>query len=206
MLRPVAADWIGVGLVAVFDQLKKRFFWQPGLKEFLAPMHVANSFDLGIEHFSKGIDNTRIDVVLSPKFMHHTHLWIRQELSDYTAGRKSGTRAGSDGSDLANIKDAYTGMMVVAVDLAKKKSRPDLIPLLQFSVVKFLLQVTTEEIERLQSQMQQSREANKAACQWTGGRDPRTSGGPLQGRLRISIPGNSQAVSRDSETGGDEPL
>ena len=47
-------------------------------------MAVSNSFDLGIERFSKGIDNTRIDVVLSPKFMHHTQLWIRQKLSDYT--------------------------------------------------------------------------------------------------------------------------
>ncbi|MCB1750736.1 MAG: hypothetical protein KDI74_03365 [Gammaproteobacteria bacterium] len=146
----------------MFEQLKKRFFWQPVLTEFLAPMHVAHSFDLGIEHFSKGIDNTRIDVVLSPKFVHHTRIWIRQELADYTADRKNGARAGGDGSDLATIKEAYSGMMVVAVDLAKKKSRPDLIPLLQFSVVKFLLQVTVEEVERLQAQMQQSREANKA--------------------------------------------
>ncbi|MCP5407256.1 MAG: hypothetical protein H6963_02690 [Chromatiaceae bacterium] len=124
-------------------------------------MSVSNSFDLGIERFSKGIDNTRIDVVLSPKFMHHTQLWIRQKLSDYTADRKSAARTGSEGSHLVKIKEAYTGMMVVAVDLAKKKSRPDLISLLQLSVVKFLSQVSTDEVERLQAQMQQSRDANK---------------------------------------------
>lgn len=104
----------------MFDQLTKRFFWKPGLREFLAPMSVSNSFDLGIERFSKGIDNTRIDVVLSPKFMHHTQLWIRQKLSDYTADRKSAARTGSEGSHLVKIKEAYTGMMVVAVDLAKR--------------------------------------------------------------------------------------
>ena len=146
----------------MFEQLKKRLFWQPELNEFLAPMRVTNAFDLGFERFSKGIDNTRIDVVLSPKFMHHTHLWIRQELSEYTAGRPADARPRSDGSALMRLKEAYAGMMAVAVDLAKKRSRPGLIPLLQFGVVKFLLQVTAEEIERLQAQLQQSREANKS--------------------------------------------
>jgi len=146
----------------MLDQLKKSLFWQPGLKEFLAPMHVAQPFVLDVERFSKGIDNTRIDVVLSPQFVQHTHLWIRQQLSDYIADRQSDTQAGSDGSDLASIKEAYTGMMVVAVELEKKKARPGLIPLLQFSVVKFFLQVIAEEIERLQNHMQRSREAHKS--------------------------------------------
>jgi len=147
----------------MFDQLKKRFAWQPELREFLAPMHIAKSLSLGIERFSKGIDNTRVDVALSPKFMHHTRLWIRQELSDYVAVVQAGVISqSSDGSDLVSLKEAYSGMMVAAIDLAKKKSRPSLIPLLQFGVVKFLLQVTAAEIGRLQVQMQNSREANKS--------------------------------------------
>lgn len=143
----------------MLEELKNRLIWKPRLTEFLAPMLSTSSFDIGIERFTKGIDNTRIDVLLSPKFTHHLRLWIQQELTEYSTGRQSSVRVVE--SDLEILKEAYSAMMVAAIDQEKSSSRPGVIALLQFSVVKFLLQVISDEIERLQAQMQKWREENK---------------------------------------------
>lgn len=143
----------------MLEQLKKRLFWKPRLREFLAPMRSANSFEIGIERLTKGIDNTRVDVLLSPKFTSHLRLWMQQELTEYSTGRQATARGVE--SDLEILKDAYSAMMVAAIDQEKKSSRPGLIALLQFSVIKFQLQVINDEIDRLQAQMQKSREETK---------------------------------------------
>ncbi|MCP5415906.1 MAG: hypothetical protein H6965_02320 [Chromatiaceae bacterium] len=129
----------------MFDHLKIAFHWRPELDEFLAPLNIPNAFDPDIRFFSKGIDNTRIDVALSPQFMHHTKMWIRQELA------RLAVRGGSNDHEenLADLKAAYSGMMIVAIEMAQKSSRPGLITLLHFGVAKFLLQVTREEFVQL---------------------------------------------------------
>ena len=145
----------------MFEKLLHSFSWQPELHEFLAPLRVEPALDSGISRFARGIDNTRIDVALSPRFMHHAHLWIRQELTSHTASGSIGRSNVHDENHLAAFKGTYIGMMRAAVDLAKRRGRPGMVPLLQFSVVKFLLRLIDREIERLQGRMQDSREANK---------------------------------------------
>lgn len=146
----------------MFENLKKRFYWQPEPEAFIAPFFIQETLGPRTEGMSKGIDNTHIDVALSPRFMEHTHLLVRQELLEFVADQRWGSsRTNVSATDLQVVRDEYIGMMTLAVNMVRETSRLAAIPLLQFSVIKFLFQVLGLEIERLRGQMQTSRESSK---------------------------------------------
>ncbi len=146
----------------MFDKLTKRFLWQPELSEFLGPLTVPEAPGFQIERLSKGIDNKHVDVALSSRFMEHSHLLVRQQLSQFVAEQRwRGIPSAHIEGDMEVIREDYAKMMKVALDRARELSNLGTVPLLQLGVIKYFFQVVVQEIERLRGQMQTSRESSK---------------------------------------------
>ena len=142
----------------MLEWLKPRFLWQPDLDEFVAPLRPARPLNLHLDAFPIGIDNTRIDVALSPMFMTRARLFVRRRLLHDSVGQQwLQPPAAPDASDLQAFRDAYVGMMEMAVEEARRQGRVELIQLLQLSTLKFVLQLVDEEFERLRAQLQRAR-------------------------------------------------
>ena len=91
----------------MFEQLSKHLFWQPDLDTFVAPLRVEQPLKLRIDRFPQGIDNSHVDVALSPKFVHHTHLFVRRDLMNEIAENHWGISSPvSEVSDLQAVREA----------------------------------------------------------------------------------------------------
>ncbi|MEJ1365455.1 MAG: hypothetical protein RPU42_10270 [Candidatus Sedimenticola sp. (ex Thyasira tokunagai)] len=138
--------------------LGKLFYWRPEIEEFCKPLRCKQPFDLLFSKLPRGIDNTRIDVVLSQEFTQKTRLMVKRALlHDVTKNYWGEAPPPPDKQDVQAVGDCYIGMMELAVDRARKRSSMEVIQLLQFSVLKFLLQVIDEELRDLRSRLQKER-------------------------------------------------
>jgi hypothetical protein len=143
----------------MFERLKKRFFWQPSLTEFTVPLRVGTAFKVRVDRFPKGVDNVHIDVVLSPEFQTRARLLARRLLLHELAENYPGEPPPApEASEIRAIQEGYAGMMELTIDRARRSTRPELIQLLQFATIKFLLCLVSEEYARLRSQLQRSRD------------------------------------------------
>ncbi|MCP3868383.1 MAG: hypothetical protein GY703_09865 [Gammaproteobacteria bacterium] len=147
----------------MFEKLTRRTSWQPHLKQFLAPLHAYQPYEMQLYQYPKGVDNTHIDVTLSPEFTSRAELLVRRtllyEISENYWGKAVSAPAASE---VQSVQDAYTGMMEVAVDKSRKSVGLWHIQLLQLSIIKFMLLLVTDEIERLRVQMQRARDFGAA--------------------------------------------
>jgi len=142
----------------MFDRLNKRFLWQPDPEEFIAPLRRAVPVQIHLDQFPLGIDNTRIDVTLSPIFMTRARLFVRRRLlHDSVRQQWLEPPAAPDASDLQAFRDAYVGMMEVGVEQARRNEQIGLIQLLQLAVMKFVLRLVDEEFQRLRAQLQRAK-------------------------------------------------
>jgi class 3 adenylate cyclase len=136
--------------------------WQPDIEEFSAPLRKPRPFRFLGDAFPRGIDNTHIDVVLSPEFIGRSRLFVRRALlHDVTRNYWGERPSPPDARDLQAVRDGYAGMMELTVDRARKNTRAELIQLLQFSVMKLFIMLVDNEFERLRSQLQRARSMDK---------------------------------------------
>jgi hypothetical protein len=142
----------------MIDSLKRRFCWQPDADQFTGPLRSTSPFKLRIDLFRRGVDNAHIDVVLSPRFMQHAKMLVRHSLQKELTGKYPGNLVGApNNGDLQAVREAYVGMMELAVDRSRKEARPELIQLLQFAAIKYLLQLVSAELGRFRRGLQQTR-------------------------------------------------
>ncbi|MCU7959279.1 MAG: hypothetical protein KZQ58_04625 [gamma proteobacterium symbiont of Bathyaustriella thionipta] len=128
--------------MSCLSSLRNHFFWTPTDAEFSAPFQSPTIFEQRLDRLRRGIDNTHVDVQLSTQFQSRALGLVRQMLEDETTQTNS---ANTDRQTEDAFRDAYTGMMVVAIDDARQQAQPELIQLLQFAVIKYLLQLVSEQ-------------------------------------------------------------
>ena len=105
----------------------------------------------------KGIDNAHVDVQLSEEFISRVRLLVRKTLLHEVAQNHWGEPPPPpDAKDVQLVREGYVGMMEVAVDKARQKLSHELIHLVQFAVMKLLLEVTRDEIDRLRAQLKRA--------------------------------------------------
>jgi len=139
-------------------KLKNLFRWSPDAEEFTKPLQLKKPFKLLFDRLPIGIDNNRIDVTLSPEFMNRCRQFVRRYmLHDVTENYWGEPPPPPDNKDLQVLREDYAGLMELTVDRARKHNRLEMVQLLQFSVVKYLLQLVDQEYERLRNQMQRAK-------------------------------------------------
>ncbi len=116
----------------------------------LLPLAQAPFFDVPLERFPRGVDNVRVDVRLSPRFM--------QELRRAVAGLVASEMArGGAGSRLAaaearerfeELRAAYAAMLEAATHRARREGgRVERVQLLQLGVLKAVQEAVRHEID-----------------------------------------------------------
>lgn len=139
-------------------KLKNLFRWSPDAEEFTKPLQLKKPFKLLFDRLPIGIDNNRIDVTLSPEFMNRCRQFVRRYmLHDVTENYWGEPPPPPDNKDLQVLREDYAGLMELTVDRARKHNRLEMVQLLQFSVVKYLLELVDQEYERLRNQMQRAK-------------------------------------------------
>jgi len=139
-------------------KLDNLFRWRPDAEEFSKPLQFKKPFKLLFDRLPIGIDNNRIDVTLSQEFMDRCRLFVRRSmLHDVTENYWGEPPPPPDNKDLQALREGYAGLMELTVDRARKYNRLEMVQLLQFSVVKFLLQLVGQEYDRLRNQVQRAK-------------------------------------------------
>jgi class 3 adenylate cyclase len=142
--------------------IKKRFHWQPDSFEFTQPFQTPAPFSFSFKRFPKGIDNTHIDTYLSPQFTGATQKLVRRMLLHEVGLNLWGEAPPPPGvGDLEEFEATYVGVMEMAISNARKSSRPDLLQLLQFAVLKFMLQVVGDELKLHRERLYRARIADE---------------------------------------------
>ncbi len=137
---------------AGFGGLLRR--WVPDTEEFLAHLQQPVIPPVRLDRFSCGIDNAHIDVTLSPLFVARVRALVSGRLS-YEISKSQGLHAiqPPDRRDTKAFLKAYREMCELALDRARKTSRPEYIQLLQFAAWKFLLLEIRKQIDDIRGEL-----------------------------------------------------
>ncbi|OQX31721.1 MAG: hypothetical protein B0D96_01280 [Candidatus Sedimenticola endophacoides] len=102
----------------------------------------------------RGIDNIHVDVLLSSEFTGRAELLVRHLMQyDIAVNYWGESPVPPKQSDLNALLNAYSAMMEGALQQASKTRGVELIQLLQFSVVKFLLQQVRTQFRAFREQV-----------------------------------------------------
>lgn len=143
----------------MFSRLNKLLFWEPSAEEFTAPLRTGAAFRMRLDLFPRGVDNTHIDVLLSPAFQRRARLLTRRLLEHESSEEYWGEPPPApEASEFRAMQQGYAGMMERTIDRARRHSRPELVQLMQFSTIKFLLLLVNDEYQRLRRQLERSRD------------------------------------------------
>ena len=135
-------------------QLRRLKRWIPGVDEFEARLEKLNLPPVRLDRFSRGIDNTHIDIVLSQTFVAKSRILVRRLLR-HEIGKRHWREVTSlpERHEVEAFLQAYAAMFELVLEKARKLSRPEIIQLFQFGTWKFLLQQVEEEIDRLRADL-----------------------------------------------------
>lgn len=160
--------------------------WRPSLAELTAPMARPRSWDISLEPFGKGIDNARVDCLLSPRFRQRAtdivRKLIREELT--ALSRRVPDQLVST-QDLALFRGTYLGLFDATLDRLSGKELREALLLLQLALLKALLQLCAREVQSLRGGL-------KADIRTDGGSPEETS---AQGQLAL-IAGSAHGIQR----------
>ncbi len=142
----------------MLNKLKKIFRAQPDIDDLFSSLRVPMPFRFSLERIPKGIDNTHLDVYLSPDFTSSARIMVRRMLlHDIGVNSWGESHPPPSVRDLTNFKQAYTGLMEAGVGRARVESSPDQIQLLQFAILKYLLLSVGEELIQHRDRLQHAR-------------------------------------------------
>ena len=133
------------------------------LDDILARVKAPWTIKLDCGMASKGVDNYHIDVELSPAFSFKAMEVIESQVKRIVAGNKL---ASGKSQEMGEFRDAYTDMMRVTLHRYKTDLTRDQIRILQFAVVKFVLQRVRVELDRVGAQLEET----QAQQQYSGSR------------------------------------
>jgi class 3 adenylate cyclase len=148
MMRPKLKNWLS---------------WQPQPKEVLALMRPVKPWPVQMELFSRGIDNARVDVNLSPRFVARTRalvqVMVRQDVATHYWNKMERQPRPRD---LEEFCAGYRGLVDGALKQRQQVPPTDWVRLVQLSLLKFLLQLVPEQIHSLRSHLEAGRDGAKA--------------------------------------------
>lgn len=147
------------------SKLKSWLSWQPHPTDFMALMQPVKRWPVQMDRYSRGIDNTRIDVNLDPQFAETATTLVRSMVRYDVASRYWSEAEGQPAStDLQKFRNAYRDLVEGAIKRKRLEdlAREDWVCLVQLSLLKFLLQLVPREIQALRRQLKAERDAEQA--------------------------------------------
>ncbi len=138
--------------------LKAWLNWRPDPEEFRAPMRSPAPWRVRLENVRRGIDNTHIDVVVSPRFRARASLLIQRLINqDISLNCWPDAGPAPEQDDMEGFRDACQNLMEAALARASRSSGPQYMQLWHLSIYKTLLQMVKDEFEQVRRQVRQLR-------------------------------------------------
>jgi hypothetical protein len=145
------------------SKLKNWLSWQPQPTEVLTLMRPVKPWPVQMELFSRGIDNTHVDVCLSPRFVAHTRALVRvmvrhDVVTHYWNKRENQPRL----RELEEFRTSYSSLVDGALKQRRQVPPAHWVRLVQLSLLKFLLQLVPEQIQALRNTLEAERDGAQA--------------------------------------------
>jgi class 3 adenylate cyclase len=145
------------------SNLKHWLSWQPQPTEFLALLQPPKPWPVQMDRYTRGIDNTRIDVYLSPRFCacakNLTRLMVRYEAATHFWGEPE---SHPQPKDLRGFRDAYRDLVEGATARRGQLASADSVRLIHLSLLKYLLLLVPREIQNLRRHLEKERDEGLA--------------------------------------------
>jgi hypothetical protein len=169
------------------SRLKSWLTWQPQPPELLALMRPVKPWPVQIDRYSLGIDNTRIDVRLSPLFVTRARALVRTMVRHDVATHYWGkSESQPRPQELEAFRESYRALVegamphrqqLAAADALRRQDpdtdqcesrrrqldAADRMRLVELSLLKFLLQSVPGEIQHLRRQLEIARDGEQAS-------------------------------------------
>jgi len=114
--------------------------WRPTLAELAAPFKQQPPWRLSLDRYARGIDNAHIDVFLSPRLSDRVRELVRKLfLQEVGSQRRRAPSQLVSPEELDAFRETYMALFEGVFEQMEGRSGPDLLALLQISVLKCLL-------------------------------------------------------------------
>ena len=123
------------------------------LNDILERVKAPRGIKLDCSVTNKGVDNYHIDVEISPAFSFKARETVEAQVKLIVSGNKL---ASGNSKELGDFRDSYTDMMRVTLHRYKTDLKRDQIRILQFAVVKFILQQVRDELDNYRAKLEQT--------------------------------------------------
>ena len=115
------------------------------LDDITAQLKAPPDIALNCESVSKGIDNYHVDVEISEQFTLRIKESIDQNLKRLVSGK---SMVSGNSEAMLEVRDAYTDLMKVTFHRSKTDLETNQIHVLQFALVKFIVEEIREAFEK----------------------------------------------------------
>ncbi len=136
--------------------IKRLDRWRPDNKAFLSPLSIHPPCVDALSSFPRGVDNVRIDVLLSQRFTGIATDWVRTLLQQRMSELHQwhGEPFGAAVDELQNqFRDAYIELQEFIVGRARNEASPGLLDLFHAAVFSFLFDLPMAEHERVRKRL-----------------------------------------------------
>lgn len=123
------------------------------LDDMLARVRSAPDINVASDALDKGIDNYHVDVEISQNFIFRFRETIEQNMKRVTAGK---ALLSGNSEPMVEVRDAYADLMRVTFHRSKTDLTVSQIHVLQFAVVKFVMQEVREALDKYAAQLDET--------------------------------------------------
>ncbi len=123
------------------------------LDDITAQIGNPAAIDIDCSCVEKGIDNYHVDVEISATFTFIVKESVEQNLKRLVAGK---SLSSGNSESMIEVRDAYTDLMKVTMHRSKTDLSTDQIQVLQFAIVKFVIQEIRDALDRYGGQLEET--------------------------------------------------
>lgn len=123
------------------------------LDDITALIKEPATIDIDCACVDKGIDNYHVDVEISATFTLRVKESVEKNLKSLVAGR---SLSSGNSETMIEVRDAYTDLMKVTMHRSKTDLSADQIQVLQFAIVKFVIQEIRDALDRHGEQLEET--------------------------------------------------
>ena len=123
------------------------------LEDITAQLKAPAAIALDCGSIARGIDNYHSDVEISAEFTFKVKESIDVNIKNVTSGR---ALLSGNSDTMIEVRDAYTDLMKVTLHRSKTDLSLDQISVLQFAIVKFIIEEVRAALERYEAQLEET--------------------------------------------------
>ncbi len=145
------------------SKFKNWLSWQPQPVELLAIMRPVKPWPVQMDRYTRGIDNTRVDVYISAHFIDTANTLV-SALVRYEVATQYWNESESQPQpkELEEFRAAYQGLVNGAMNQRQQLAPADWVRLVQLSLLKKLLLLVPRQIQSLRRHLEKGRDDKKS--------------------------------------------